>query len=151
MTAVPGIGEQLALIADQAAGRRVEHQPLPWPPEGRISISSALRFAHLLHDHAGMFLSTSITTSSIGSVQSPGVFVLFQHDARTPIPTAQSLRGAWSRSGCELQLAASGDFHRVAVIIREPPAPHSFGFTQQPVADHAASDLVPSVPAMENR
>ena len=42
----------------------------------------------------------------------------------------------------ELQLAASGDFHRVVVIGFANPQRHiAFGFTQQSVADHAAGDL----------
>ena len=50
------VGQQLALIADQAAGRRVEHQPLA-AAAGRAHLDHlGLALGHLLHDDAGMLL-----------------------------------------------------------------------------------------------
>jgi hypothetical protein len=56
MTAVPRVSvKQFRLIADQAAGRGVEHQALA-VAAGRAQLDHfGLALAHLLHDDAGMF------------------------------------------------------------------------------------------------
>src|SRR6516164_2269012 len=61
------VGEQLAVIADEAARRRQEHEP----HAGRISVISALRSESFCTTMPACASSTSMTTSSIGSRSSP--------------------------------------------------------------------------------
>src|SRR6267142_165556 len=78
-----GVRQQFALIADQAAGRRVEHQPLPVTAGGTHLNQLGLAFAHLLHDDAGMLLVDVDHDFLDRLLPLAGGFVFSQHDART--------------------------------------------------------------------
>src|SRR5450755_1887572 len=137
-----GVGQQFALIADQATGRRVEHQPLPVTAGGTHLDQLGLAFAHLLHHDAGM-LFVDVDHDLLDRL--PPIargFVFSQHDAGTRHRQLETFAAHGLDQDAELQFAASGDFHRVVVIRFANPQRHiAFGFTQQSVADHAASDL----------
>ena len=51
-----GIGQELAVIADQAAGRRMEHQPCLARAGGAHLLHLAAALADLFDDRAGIFL-----------------------------------------------------------------------------------------------
>ena len=51
-----GVGQQLALVADQAAGRGVEDEALAVAAGGAHLDHLGLALRHLLHDDAGMLL-----------------------------------------------------------------------------------------------
>ena len=93
------VGQQLAVIADQPAGRRIEHQPHA-PAAGRPHLDHlAFALGELLHHDAGVFL-VDVDDDFFDRLQD----IARRRRAGTALsaatPTARSLRGAWSRSEC---------------------------------------------------
>ena len=137
------VGEQLALIADQARGsaRRTPAATRP-PPDGLHLDQLGLALGHLLHDDAGMLLVDVDHDLLDRLFQLAGGVAAEQHlGARHRQLEALAAHGL--DQDAELQFAAAGHFHRVLVVgFADAQRDVALGLAQQAVADHAAGDLV---------
>src|SRR5580698_8242415 len=111
-----GVGEQFALVADQAAGRCVKHQPQAIAAGGTHLDHLGLALAHLLHDDAGMLLVDVDHDFLDRLLPVAGRFVLFQHDARTRYRELEALASHGLDQDRELQFAAARYFHGILVV-----------------------------------
>src|SRR3984957_12073866 len=137
-----GVGHQLALIADQAAGRRVEHQPQAVAAGWTHLDHLGLALAHLLHDDTGEFL-VDVDDDFLDRLQQLAVLVLGQHHARTRHRQLEAFAAHGLDQDRELQFAAPRHFHRIPVGGLDHAQRHvAFGFAQQAITDQAAGDLV---------
>ena len=138
-----GVGQQLALIADQAAGRRVEHQPQA-VAAGRAHLDHlGLALAHLLHDDAGILLVDVDRRLPRSAPAARRCSSFGQHDARARHRELEAFAAHGLDQDRELQFAAAGDFHRILVGgLDHAQRDVAFGLLQQAVADHAARHLV---------
>ena len=138
-----GVGQQFALIADQAAGRRVEHQAQTVAAGGAHLDHLGLALAHLLHDDAGMLLVDVDHDFLDRLLPLAGRLVLLQHDARTRHRELKAFAAHGLDQDRELQFAAAGHFHRILVgSFDHAQRDIAFGLAQQAVADHARGHLV---------
>ena len=137
-----GVGQKLALVADQAAGRRVEHQPDPVAAGGLHLDHLGLALRHLLHDDAGMDLV------DVDHDLFDRLFQLARCRSRRSstlgrdTDSSKPSRRIGLDQDAELQFAAAGDLHRILVVgFADAQRDVALGLAQQPVADHAAGDL----------
>jgi hypothetical protein len=100
------VGEQFALVADQAARRRVEDEALAARPRGACRRISALRSLIFCTTTPECSSSTSMTTSSIGSRVSPFSPVL-EDDARAAKCQLEAFAAHGLDQDAELQFAAA--------------------------------------------
>ena len=136
------VGQQLAMIADQAARRRIEDQPHAAAAGGTHLDQLALALGSFCTTTPACSSSTSIDHLLDRLEQLAGRLVA----ATAPSAAtrkARSLRGAWSRSGCRAAIRRgrrppSNPSRRFANAQRDV----ALGLAQQPLADHAALHLV---------
>ena len=136
------VGEQLALVADQAARRRVEHQPQA-VAAGRLHLQHlGFAFGHLLHDDAGMNF-VDVDDDFLDRLQLFACLrVLAQQHLRPRHRELEALAPHGLDQDAELQFAAAGDFHGILLVGFAHAQRHiAFRLAQQAVADHAAGDL----------
>ena len=138
-----GIGEQFALIADQAAGGGVKYQTQAMAAGGSHLDHFGFAFAHLLHNDAGMLLVDVDNDLFDRLLPLAGGFVFLQHDAWARHGHFKALAPHGLNQDRELQFAASGNFHGIPVRrFGDAQRDIAFGLAQQPVANHAAGHLV---------
>jgi hypothetical protein len=137
-----GVGQQFALIADQAAGRRVEHQTQAVAAGGAHLDHLGLALAHLLHDDAGMLL-VDVDHDFLDRLLPLPVASSFCSTTRGRDTEAQTFAAHGLDQDRELQFAAARDFHRILVRrLDHAQRDIAFGLAQQAVADHARGHLV---------
>ena len=111
------------------------------PPDGRMSVISALRIAIFSTTVPEYSSSTSMMTVSYGSVLL-AVLVLAEQHARAADAELEAFAAHRLDQHAELKLAAAGDFEAVLVGASVTLiATLRFGFAEQAVADHAAGHL----------
>src|SRR6185312_6441990 len=110
-----GIGEQFALVADQAASRRIKHQAQAVTAGGPHLDHLGLALAHLLNDDAGMLLVDVDHDFLDRLLPLAGRIVFPEHDARTRYRKLEALAAHGLDQDRELQFAAAGDFHGILV------------------------------------
>ena len=134
-----GVGQKLALVADQAAGRRMEDEPQP-STAGRPHLDHlGLALGHLLHHDAGMLL-VEIDDDLLDGLHhlASRAVELDQHPG-TRHAELVTLAAHRLDQDAELQFAAARHFHGVLLVGLGDAQRHvAFRLAQQPVADHAA-------------
>src|SRR6266404_4074279 len=135
-----GVGEQFALIADQAPGGRIEYQPQTMTAGGAHLDHLGLALAHLLHDDTGVLLVDVDHNLFDRLLPLAGGFVLLQDDAGTRYRQFKAFAPHGLDQDRELQFAAARDFHRIFVGgFGDPQRDIAFGLAQQAVADRSAA------------
>ena len=138
------VGQQFALVADQAAGRRVEDQALAAAARGTHVPEIAAALGHLLHDDAGMPL-VDVDDHFLDRLEPlAGDRIDLEHDARARHGELEAFAAHGLDQDAELQLAAAR--HLVGVLrfglLADADGDVALGFLEQPVADDAALHLV---------
>ena len=94
-----GVGEQLALVADEAARRRVEDEPHA-SAAGRAHLDHlGLALGELLHDDAGVLL-VDVDDDLLDRLEQLAAGVALRAALSAATPKARNPRAAWSRSEC---------------------------------------------------
>jgi hypothetical protein len=141
--------DKLALIADQSARWRMQHQPLLRPPpEGLISIRSPLRSASLLHDRAGKFV-IHIDGDFFNGSSSCVPLRCWNTTCGRDTPSSKPSRRIVSIRTSQLQFATSGNDKGVFVFTHLRCAGrHCLRLPcHQARTDHAALQLVAFAPS----
>ena len=136
-----GVGEQLALIADQAAGRRVEHETLAAAARRLHLHELGLALGQFLHHDAGMLL-VEVDDDFLDRLEQSAVGRAPEQHLGARHAELEALAAHGLDQDAELELAAAGHFHGIAFFrFGDTQGDVAFGLAQQPVADHAAGDL----------
>ena len=118
------------------------------PPLGRMSVISPLRWAIFSTTVPACSSSTSMTTVSYGSSRPPSAPSRNSTRGRL-IDELEALAAHRLDQHAELELAAAGDLEGVLVgAFGDLDGDVAFGLAHQPVADHAARDLVALAPGI---
>ncbi len=105
------IGEQFALVADQPAGRRVEHETLAAAAGGLHLHQFGLALRQLLHDDAGMLL-VEVDDHFLDGLKQRAVGPAPEQHLGARHGKLEALAAHGLDQNAELQLAAAGDLHR---------------------------------------
>src|SRR5216683_1762618 len=139
-----GVAEELALIADEAAGRRVEGQALLAAARGPHVLELALAAAHLVDDDAGELL-VDIDLDLLDRLQAlAAAAVGLEEDARPRDRQLVALAPHLLYEDAQLQLAAPGDLETVLVVaLAHADRDVALGLAPQALDDHPRGDLGP--------
>ena len=137
-----GVGHQLALVADEAAGGSVEHEALAVAARRAHLDHVGAALGHLLHHDAGIFL-VHVDHDFLDGLEKLAGLVLLEHHAGTRHGELEALAAHGLDQDRELQFAAAGDVERILVGgFLDLERDVAFRFLKQAVADHAARHLV---------
>src|SRR5690606_23620301 len=142
-----GVGEELAVVADQAAARGREGDAGLAAARGAHVGHLALPLGDLLDDRAGELVVDVDDDGLVGFLAAVRAFAV-EH-ARATDAELEALAAHGLDQDAELQLAATGDFERVlAGALGHADGDVALGLAFQPVADHAALHLVALAPGI---
>ncbi|EGE56060.1 hypothetical protein RHECNPAF_750018 [Rhizobium etli CNPAF512] len=136
------VGQQFRLVADQAAGRRIEHQTDAIATRRTKLDHFGLALRHLLYDDAGM-LFVDVDEDFFDRLQELAALILVHDHAGTRYGKLEAFAAHVFDQNGKLKFAAAGDEETILVgaffnLQRNVP----FGLLEQAVADDAAGDLV---------
>ena len=136
-------GQKFRLVANEAAGRGVEHKTQA-VAAGRTQLDHfGLALIHALHNDARMLFIHVDDDFFHRFQQLAGFLVLLQDNARTRNGKFKAFAAHGFDENCQLQFAATGDVERILVLGFLDLQRHiAFRFTEQAVADDAAGHLV---------
>jgi hypothetical protein len=138
-----GVGHQLALVADEPAGRRVEDKPHAAAARRSHLDHLGLSLRQLVDDDAGMLLVDVDDDLLDRLEQRSGGLVLAHDNLRARHAELESLAAHGLDQDGELQLAAAGNDAGVGARRRlDLERDVAFGLAQEPLANHPALDLV---------
>ena len=137
------VGHELALVADQPAGGRMEHQPQPAAAGGAHLHQLGFALGELLHHDAGILL-VDVDHHLLDRLQDgAGRGIALEQHLGARDRELEALAPHGLDQNAELQLAAARHLDRVLVGGFGDLERHvALGLAEQPVADHAAGDLV---------
>src|SRR5262245_50699894 len=138
------VGQELALVTDETARRRIEDEPPSPATGGPHLLKLAASFRQLSHDHARVLL-VDVDDHFLNGLQSPaGGGIDPQHHARARDGELEPLAAHRLDQDTELQFAASG--HLVGIlailVLSDADGDVALGLPQEPVADNTALELV---------
>ena len=137
-----GIGEQLALVADQAARGRVEHQPHATAARGSHLGHLGFALGKLLH-HDAAVLFVDVDDHFFDRLQQFAAGIAIEQHLRPRHRQLESLAPHGLDQDAELQLAAAGNLHGILLGgFADPQRDVALGLAQQPFAYHPALHLV---------
>ena len=143
-----GVGQELALIADQAARRRAEGDAGLAAAGGTHVVQLGLALAELLDDDAGVFV-VDVDCDFLDRLQPlAGLGSVWKTTRGRRIDSSKPSRRMVSIStpSCSSPRPATSKASLPSVS-RDPDGDVALGLAQQAVADHAAVTLSPSRPA----
>ena len=131
------------MVADQAAARHVEREPHLTAARRPHVLQHALTPADLLNDHARVVVVDVDQHVLERLLARTGLLVLTGQHPGAADRELKSLAAHLLDQHAQLQLAAAGDFERVALVaVGDFDSNVAFTFTQQTVADLPARDLL---------
>src|SRR5690606_28523244 len=142
-----GVGEELAVVADQAAARRAEGQA-GLAAAARAHVGHlALTLGHLL-DHRARMLVVDVDDDGLVGLLA-AVRAVAEQDARARDGELEALAAHGLDQHAQLQLAAAGALEGVLLgAFGQADGDVAFGLALEPVADHAALHLVALAPGV---
>ena len=136
------VGQKLALIADEAARRRMEDEPQAVAARRAHLDHLGLALGHLLHDDAGMLL-VDVDHDLFDRLQQRAVLGLLEHHLRPRHAEFETFASHRLDQDRELQFAAPGDDIGIgACRILDAQGDIALGLFVKPGADDAARHLV---------
>ena len=136
------VGQQLAVIADEAARRRIEDEPHAAAAGGTHLDELALALGHLLHDDAGVLL-VDVDQHLLDRLEQLAGRPVLKQDLRPRHGELKTFTAHGFDEDAELQFAAAGDLHRILLRrFGNPQRNVALRLTQQPLANHPALHLV---------
>ena len=137
-----GVGGQFALIADQAAGRAMEHEAQAVAAGGAHFQHLGLALRHFLHDDARVFI-VHVDDDFLDGFEDRAVLLLLEHHARARNAQLETLAAHGLDENAKLQFAATGNDIGVGIRRRlDLERDIALGLAEQAVSDDAAGDLV---------